>query len=119
MDFTTIMKYLEQGFTLEQIEQMKTLNDKNSAQTGTDDKTPTIDENKSQLNDSAKSSATDSVDNAVPVWADSLTKQIEKLTHTIQAQALSSTSMNAPKSIDEEANDILANIINPTFPKKN
>lgn len=117
MDFATIMKYLENGFTLEQIEQMKTLNDKNSAQSGTDTKTDSenID---SQSADSAKSPTieTDNT-NSVPVWADSLTKQIEKLTHTIQAQALANTSMNAPKSLEDETSDILANIINPTFNK--
>lgn len=116
MDFTTIMKYLEQGFTLEQIEQMKTLNDKNSAQPGTNDKTPANDNN-SQSADSA-TPTNDTVDNAVPVWADSLGRQIEKLTHTIQAQALANTNIPTPKDIQTQADEILANIINPTKSKE-
>ena len=100
MDFATIMKYLEQGFTLGQIEQMKTANEKNTA-AGSEpaaDAAPAAD--------------------ATPAWVDSLSKSIEKLTMTMQAQALANTSISAPKDIQAQADEILANIINPTKPKE-
>ena len=117
MDFATILKYLEQGFTLEQIEQMKILNEKNSAQTGAGDiTTPNNDDKSSVSIDVSKPNETK--DDPAPVWADSLSKTIEKLTMTIQAQALSNSSIPAPKDIQSQADDILASIINPTFKKE-
>lgn len=102
MDFATIMKYLEQGFTLEQIEQMKTANDKNTAAAPAGDNTP----------------AEPAPAEPAPAWVDSLSKSIEKLTMTMQAQALANTSISAPKDIQTQADEILANIINPTKTKE-
>lgn len=107
MDFATILKYLEQGFTLEQIEQMKTLNDKNTAAAPAEP---------------APAAPAEPAEPApaepTPAWVDSLSKSIEKLTMTMQAQALANTSISAPKDIQTQADEILANIINPTKPKE-
>lgn len=108
MDFATIMKYLEQGFTLDQIEQMRTANEKNTAPAS--DTAPAA--------DTTPASDPASAADTVPAWVDSLSKSIEKLTMTMQAQALANTSINAPKDIQTQADEILANIINPTKPKE-
>ena len=107
MNFATIMKYLEQGFTLEQIEQMKTANEKNTAQAASGTGAQ-----------AASGAAQAASDNAAPAWVDGLSKSIEKLTMTMQAQALANTSINAPKDIQAQADEILANIINPTNKKE-
>lgn len=109
MDFATIMKYLEQGFTLEQIEQMKTANEKNTAVKPAGD---------APAGDAAPASDPAPAADTAPAWVDSLSKSIEKLTMTMQAQALANTSINAPKDIQTQADEILANIINPTKTKE-
>ena len=114
MDFATIMKYLEQGFTLEQIEQMKTANEKNTA-AGSE---PAADDTPAPAADAVPAAPAAPAADAAPAWADSLTKTIEKLTMTMQAQALANTSMAAPKDIQTQADEILASIINPTFKKE-
>ena len=123
MNFATIMKYLEQGFTLEQIEQMKTANEKNTAQaasgTGAQAASGTGAQAASGTGAQAASGAAQAAsDNAAPAWVDGLSKSIEKLTMTMQAQALANTSINAPKDIQAQADEILANIINPTNKKE-
>lgn len=110
MDFATIMKYLEQGFTLEQIEQMRTANEKNTAEKPAGDTAPAA--GAAPASDPAPAADT------APAWVDSLSKSIEKLTMTMQAQALANTSINAPKDIQTQADEILANIINPTKSKE-
>ena len=112
MDFATIMKYLEQGFTLEQIEQMKTANEKNTAAA------PAAPSGAAPASDTAPASDPAPAGDTAPAWVDSLSKSIEKLTMTMQAQALANTSINAPKDIQTQADEILANIINPTKPKE-
>ena len=115
MDFATIMKYLEQGFTLEQIEQMKTANEKNTAQAASGTGAQAASDTGAQAASGAAQAASD---NAAPAWVDGLSKSIEKLTMTMQAQALANTSINAPKDIQAQADEILANIINPTNKKE-
>lgn len=111
MDFATIMKYLEQGFTLEQIEQMKTANEKNTAGNPAGD-APADPTSAAPASDPAPAADT------APAWVEGLSKSIEKLTMTMQAQALANTSISAPKDIQTQADEILANIINPTKPKE-
>lgn len=110
MDFATIMKYMEQGFTLEQIEQMKTANEKNAAGSTPAGAAP--------AGAAAPETPAEPASDTAPSWVDSLTKSIEKLTMTMQAQALANTSINAPKDIQTQADEILANIINPTKTKE-
>lgn len=114
MDFATIMKYLEQGFTLEQIEQMRTANEKNTAGKpaggAASDTAPAA--------DTAPASDPAPASDAAPAWVEGLSKSIEKLTMTMQAQALANTSISAPKDIQTQADEILANIINPTKTKE-
>ena len=98
MDFTEIMNYLEKGFTLEQIKQMQEKDTQNQAQQTQDNNTPAQPAQPAQ-----------------PEWVTALNASITKLTHTIQANALSNTSINAPKDIQAQTDDILANIINPTY----
>lgn len=116
MNFSEIMKYLEQGFTLEQIEQMKSMNDKNTAsRTGAsiaDSATPKND------NPPVDPVVSDNQANAQPPeWAVSLNKTIENLTRTMQATALMSATGKEPINASEQADGILASIINPTYGK--
>lgn len=104
MDFTEIMNYLEQGFTLEQIKQMQEKDTQNQAQQTQDNNTPAQPETPAQP-----------AQPEPPEWVTALNDSITKLTHTIQANALSNTSINAPKDIQAQTDDILANIINPTY----
>lgn len=104
MDFTEIMNYLEKGFTLEQIKQMQEKDTQNQAQQTQDNNTPAQPESPAQP-----------AQPEPPEWVTALNASITKLTHTIQANALSNTSINAPKDIQAQTDDILANIINPTY----
>ena len=101
MDFTEIMGYLEQGFTLAQIKEMQTKDAENAGKA--DPKQP----------ESAQPIPEPKTDDT-PAWAETLNKTIETLTRTMQAQALAGTSIAAPKDIQTQADEILANIINPT-----
>lgn len=107
MDFTEIMNYLEQGFTLEQIKQMQEKDTQNQVQQTQDNNTPAQPAPPEQPAQPAQPEP--------PEWVTALNASITKLTHTIQANALSNTSINAPKDIQAQTDDILANIINPTY----
>ena len=100
MDFTEIMGYLEQGFTLAQIKEMQTKDTANQ-QAKADPKQPEPSQPEPKTDDT-------------PAWAETLNKTIETLTRTMQAQALAGTNISAPKDIQTQADEILANIINPT-----
>ena len=48
----------------------------------------------------------------IPKWAESLNSNIEKLTKTIQAQAIANSSMPTPKGVQEMADEVLVGLFN-------
>lgn len=102
MNFSQIMKFLEQGLTVDEIQQII---DKSSASSNDTKETPK-EEPKKQETDTQ---------NTAPDWAATLSKNISDLTKTMQANAILNSNLgaNPVKSVDERADEILANILNP------
>lgn len=105
MNYAEIEKLLEKGFTPEQIMELQK-KDTKDPESAADDPTPAEP-------DSAKPDKQDEA----PAWAASLTEAIASLKRSVQASALAGAAQNEPKSVDDQANDALASIINPTFKK--
>lgn len=101
MNFSQIMKFLEQGLTVDEIQQII---DKSSASANDTKETPK-EEPKKQ----------DDTQTATPEWAVTLSKNISDLTKTMQANAILNSNLGATpvKTVDERADEILANILNP------
>ena len=101
MEFQQALKLLEDGMTLEQVMQLRDAEQKGAAvNSGTDkpaqpDPTPT-----------------DTQQEDIPQWAQSLNGNIEKLTRTIQAQAISNSSRDGinTQSTMEQADAVLAGL---------
>lgn len=102
MNFSQIMKFLEQGLTVDEIQQII---DKSSAGANNDTKV-TKEEPKKAESDTQ---------NITPDWAATLSKNISDLTKTMQANAILNSNLgtNTVKTVDEKADEILANILNP------
>lgn len=102
MNFSQIMKFLEQGLTVDEIQQII---DKSSASANDTKETPK-EEPKMQDNDTQTTT---------PDWAATLSKNISDLTKTMQANAILNSNLGATpaKTVDERADEILANILNP------
>lgn len=102
MNFSQIMKFLEQGLTVDEVQQII---DKSSANADTDKNTPKEEPKK----------ADNDTQTATPDWAATLSKNISDLTKTMQANAIlnSNLSNTQTKTVDERADEILANILNP------
>jgi len=102
MNFSQIMKFLEQGLTVDEVQQII---DKSSASADTDKNTPKEEPNK----------ADNDTQTATPDWAATLSKNISNLTKTMQANAILNSNLGntQTKTVDERADEILANILNP------
>lgn len=100
------MKFLEQGLSVDEIQQII---DKANAGTnnGANSNTNTPKEEPKKSDNDTQTST--------PDWAATLSKNISDLTKTMQANAIINSNMStAPaKTIDERADEILANILNP------
>lgn len=106
MNFSQIMKFLEQGLTVDEIQQII---DKSAASAGNDTNAA-----KKETPSEPKKADTET-QNTEPDWVTALNKNISDLTKTMQANAILNSNINATpaKSIDERADEILANILNP------
>lgn len=106
MNFSQIMKFLEQGLTVDEIQQII---DKSA--TGAGDNTNAT---KKDVSDAPKNPDTETQEKT-PEWVTALNKNIADLTKTMQANAIMNSNMNgtAMKTVDERADEILANILNP------
>ena len=102
MNFSQIMKFLEQGLTVDEVQQII---DKSNAGTNTSNETPKEEPKK----------ADNDTQTTTPDWAATLSKNISDLTKTMQANAIlnSNLSNTQTKTVDERADEILANILNP------
>lgn len=103
MTFAEIESLLERGFTPQQITDLQSK--------------PAPDQVQDQAQDQTQTPAPDAVPDqtVVPEWASALTDTIKGLQRTIQAQALAGAEQQAPKSVDDLADDALASILTPTF----
>lgn len=103
MDFKQALSFLEQGMTLDEVIQLRDAEKpKEDEPKETDDKeTPT----ETPKEETPK-------EETIPKWAESLNSNIEKLTKTIQAQAIANSSMPTPKGVQEMADDVLVGLFN-------
>lgn len=106
MNFSQIMKFLEQGLSVDEIQQII---DKSAANSDNDTNAA-----KKETPSEPKKPDTET-QNTEPDWVTALNKNISDLTKTMQANAILNSNMNTTpaKSIDERADEILANILNP------
>lgn len=112
MKFDEIMKFLDNGLSVSEIQQII------DKENNTGQPAKNADKN---LNDNTKNSGNSGDDTAgakaeqAPAWAETLNNSISALTKTMQANAIMNSNINgAMKTVSEQADDILANIINPT-----
>lgn len=103
MDFKQALSFLEQGMSLDEVIQLRDAEKpKEDEPKETDDKeTPT----ETPKEETPK-------EDTIPKWAESLNSNIEKLTRTIQAQAIANSSMPTPKGVQEMADDVLVGLFN-------
>lgn len=103
MNFSQIMKFLEQGLTVDEIQQI--IDKSAGADSGTKKDVPKEEPKKP---DTEKQETT-------PDWVTALNKNISDLTKTMQANAILNSNISAAqtKTVDERADEILANILNP------
>lgn len=106
--FAEIEKMLEKGFTPEQITSMN-----NTPAAGEDQTQGDGEQVKNTENPAPEEPAADTA----PAWAQTLTDSINGLKRTMQAAALAGAQQTPPVSVDEQAAEALASIINPTFKK--
>ena len=103
MDFKQALTFLEQGMSLDEVIQLR------------DAEKPKEDEPK-ETDDKEKPTETPKeetpTEDTIPKWAESLNSNIEKLTRTIQAQAIANSSMPTPKGVQEMADDVLVGLFN-------
>lgn len=104
MNFSQIMKFLEQGLSVDEIQQII---DKSAA--GADNGTK-----KDVTKEEPKKADTEKQE-TTPDWVTALNKNISDLTKTVQANAILNSNISAAqtKTVDERADEILANILNP------
>lgn len=106
MNFSQIMKFLEQGLSVDEIQQII---DKSAAGVSNDT-------NAAKNDTPSEFQKPDTeTQNTTPDWVVALNKNISDLTKTMQANAILNSNINATpaKTVDERADEILANILNP------
>ena len=101
MEFQQALKLLEDGMTLEQVMQLRDAEQKGAAGNSDTDKPEQPDP-----------TPTDTQQEEIPQWAQSLNGNIEKLTRTIQAQAISNSSRDGinTQTTQEQADAVLAGL---------
>lgn len=101
MEFQQALKLLEDGMTLEQVMQLRDAEQKGGAADNSNNDKPAQDP-----------APTDNQQEEIPAWAQSLNGNIEKLTRTIQAQAISNSSRDGinTKTTQEQADAVLAGL---------
>lgn len=112
MEFQQALKLLEDGMTLEQVMQLRDAEQKGGAADNSNNDKP----EKPDL------TPTDTQQEEIPQWAQSLNDNIEKLTRTIQAQAISNSSRDGinTKTTQEQADAVLAGLFSkPMKEEKN
>lgn len=102
MEFQQALKLLEDGMTLEQVMQLRDAEQKGGAADNSNDDKPA----------QPDPAPTDTQQEEIPQWAQSLNGNIEKLTRTIQAQAISNSSRDGinTKTTQEQADAVLAGL---------
>lgn len=102
MEFQQALKLLEDGMTLEQVMQLRDAEQKGGAADNSINDKPAA----------ADPTTTDNQQEEIPAWAQSLNGNIEKLTRTIQAQAISNSSRDGinTKTTQEQADAVLAGL---------
>lgn len=123
MTFTDIMGLLKQGLTYEQVQQIIAQSKQNeqNTQQGTQQTTQqNTQQNTQQATQQTTQQNTQQANDQPPAWAEQLNKNISELTRTMQANALYNTNQSGgtPMTIADQADNILANILNPEPPKK-
>lgn len=127
MTFTDIMGLLKQGLTYEQVQQIIAQSKQNeqNTQQGTQQTTQQTTQQATQQNTQQGTQQntqqnTQQANDQPPAWAEQLNKNISELTRTMQANALYNTNQSGgtPMTIADQADNILANILNPEPPKK-
>lgn len=111
MKFDEIMKFLDNGLSVSEIQQIidKENNTGQSAKNADNNLNGTNNNSDNEGDNSAGAKA-----EQAPAWAETLNNSISALTKTMQANAIMNSNMsNTAKGVDEQANDILATIINP------
>lgn len=103
MNFSQIMKFLEQGLTVDEIQQI--IDKSAGADNGA----------KKDVSKEEPKKADTETQEKTPEWVTALNKNISDLTKTMQANAILNSNINAvqTKTVDERADEILANILNP------
>lgn len=103
MDFKQALAFLEQGMSLDEVIQLRDAEKpKEDEPKETDDKETPTETPKEET----------PAEDTIPKWAESLNSNIEKLTRTIQAQAIANSSMPTPKGVQEMADDVLVGLFN-------
>lgn len=103
MDFKQALSFLEQGMSLDEVIQLRDAEKpKEDEPKETDDKETPTETPKEET----------PAEDTIPKWAESLNSNIEKLTRTIQAQAIANSSMPTPKGVQEMADDVLVGLFN-------
>lgn len=103
MDFKQALTFLEQGMSLDEVIQLR------DAEKPKEDE-PKETDNKETPTETPKEETP--AEDTIPKWAESLNSNIEKLTRTIQAQAIANSSMPTPKGVQEMADDVLVGLFN-------
>lgn len=108
MEFQQALKLLEDGMTLEQVMQLRDAEQKGGAADNSNNDKP----------EQPDPTPTDTQQEEIPQWAQSLNGNIEKLTRTIQAQAISNSSRDGinKQTMQEQADAVLAGLF--TKPNK-
>lgn len=113
MKFNEIMTFLDNGLTIEEVQKLiEKENPSKSAANNEAESTPETQPTKAEnvvVNDTHDTTNS----NTEPAWVESLNKSITALTRTMQANALANSKMGVQKNVNEMADEILANIINP------
>lgn len=108
MEFQQALKLLEDGMTLEQVMQLRDAEQKGGAADNSNTDKPAQDPAQTDTQQQEE----------IPQWAQSLNGNIEKLTRTIQAQAISNSSRDGinKQTMQEQADAVLAGLF--TKPNK-
>lgn len=107
MDFKQALTFLEQGMTLDEVIQLRDAEKPK-------EETPKEDTPKEDKKEDVKETPNEGTpaEETIPKWAESLNSNIEKLTKTIQAQAIANSSMPTPKGVQEMADEVLVGLFN-------
>lgn len=103
MDFKQALTFLEQGMSLDEVIQLR------DAEKPKEDEPKETDDKETPTETPKEETPTE---DTIPKWAESLNSNIEKLTRTIQAQAIANSSMPTPKGVQEMADDVLVGLFN-------